>query len=205
MKGGDLIQPKAIYGLAIHFADHCNYEEHDPETNTFRFFRFEPSSIRSDGLIGITLEHDFGKCLGRTDEGDLSIYITDIGLYFRLIPTTPAAMSAYKRVKRNALRHCSFCCKYEYKNVSRNTRLEAAAKRKLSQFIGSSDDNIVVETLANILLYEICLTNSPANQETFCTTDVHDKRLAGIDWNHPIHITEGRLLNENNNKIEATN
>lgn len=176
-----------IYGKAIPLAKN-DYPcwEYDPETDTYTFERINPHGILTDGMVGMLEAHSFDKPLGRTDDGTLNLYIHDSGLYFRLRAENPAAMSCYKRVKRNALRFCSIGYHLKKEDRIRVSVDEEKLKKIHSQLSGK--EKVIFQELREIHLYEISLTNNPAQDGTFCTTDKHDKRLPVIDWNNPTKL-----------------
>lgn len=166
---------KAIYGLAMPFDD--AYFEYEQLTDRYTFDRTNKESVTLDSLVGVTLGHDYSKELGRTGS-NLSIAIHDRGLFFKLIPESPIALSAYKKVKRGAIRHCSVS--YLVKDRKRDIATEQRAKA-LARMINMTD-NIVVKEYKKILVFEICIVNHPANKATFCTTDKNDPRLKGVEF-----------------------
>lgn len=179
---------KFIYGLCLPFRDYP-YWKYDQDSQTYIFERIHPNGIITDGLVGALEDHSFDKKLGRTDDGTLSLYLNERGLFFRLKPTNPAALSCYKRVKRNALRHCSIA--YHFKKEDR-IRVNAD-EEKIKELYEMNGDQAVFEELRQIQLYEISLTNYPKLDYTFCTVDKRDKRLEGIDFDSPIQLTKGML------------
>ncbi|MUG43439.1 HK97 family phage prohead protease [Paenibacillus woosongensis] len=183
---------KAIFGCAIPFEDYpCWSYDEDSRTHTFE--RVNPLGIMTDGMVGMLEDHSFDKQLGRTDNGTLSLYINNRGLFFRLRPTNKAAYSCYKRVKRNALRHCSIGYLSHKKDLIRVSDDE----EKIKKLQASGDERVIFQELREIQLYEITLTNHPKQDYTFCTTNKRDERFVGIDWDKPITITKGRLNHEN--------
>ncbi|MGG1661738.1 HK97 family phage prohead protease [Brevibacillus sp. NRS-1366] len=179
---------KAIYGLSIPFENYpCwNYDE---DGGTYTFERINPKGIMTDGLVGMLEGHSFDKQLGRTDDGTLDLYVNERGLFFRLIPANQAALSCYKRVKRNALRHCSIAY-----HIQKKDRVRIPVdEEKIKQLQALGDDKIIFQELRKIQLYEISLLNNPGQDGTFCTTDKHDYRLQGIDWERPIQLTKGKI------------
>ncbi|HZG81775.1 MAG TPA: HK97 family phage prohead protease [Brevibacillus sp.] len=179
---------KFIYGLAIPFESYPCWK-YDRDSRTYTFERINPTGIMTDGLVGILEGHSFDKQLGRTDDGTLSLYINDRGLFFRLSPENQAALSCYKRVKRNALRHCSMA--YHFKKEDRIRISED--EEKVKHLYALDGEKVIFQELREIQLYELTLTNNPAQDYTFCTTDKHDKRLQGIDWEKPIQLTKNKI------------
>ncbi|MEK3788064.1 HK97 family phage prohead protease [Paenibacillus sp. FSL K6-1230] len=167
---------KAIYGMAMPF-NSCYVDSPNKESEPFIVEKTNEESVFFDEMVGITLQHDYEKHFGTTNQ-NLTIKVTDNGVYFRLIPNTPLGLSVYKKVKRSALRHCSLS--FIVPKRIRNIEIEDS-KAPFLKAIGMDSDFIVKE-YKKIIIYEICLTNGPANEETFCTTDPNDKRLKGIDW-----------------------
>ncbi|MNP19233.1 Caudovirus prohead protease [compost metagenome] len=178
---------KAIYGMAQPFNDF--YFKEDSENGIFLSQRTNRNAVRFDTKVGITLFHDYSKQLGTTED-NLLLQVTDAGIFFKLIPNTPLGLSAYKRVKRAALRHCSLS--YILFEKERNSELEQAATAEF-QLHGFSDQ-IVIEDYKKIVVYEVCLTNRPANKSTFCTTNYNDPRLEGLNWDAAAPIPETLCL-----------
>jgi HK97 family phage prohead protease len=176
---------KAIYGMAMPFND-C-YVNTDP-TGVMRVRKTNRESVYFESLVGITLEHDYTKVLGRTDN-NLFLQVTDSGVYFKLIPDCPLGWSVYKKVKRHALRHCSIS--FNPVMMQRNFSDEERVL-KISRAAGVGD-SVIVEECRKINVFEICLTNQPANKSTFCTTDANDPRLAGLRWDEAAPIPEALI------------
>lgn len=170
-----ILLDKAIYGMAQPFDDF--YFEYDLESNTFDVSHTHQDAVTFQSLVGITLSHEYDKVFGTTDE-NLFLQVTDTGVYFKLIPNSPLGESVFKKVTRAALRHCSIS--YKIINEERNNLNE---ERVTSIFRERGfDDIIVVQDLKEILIFEICICNYPANKMTFVTTDVNDPRIAGLGW-----------------------
>lgn len=177
---------KAIYGLAATWYDPVpQYEE--KEGTVFHVINSE--GIRFDGKVGATLNHDFTKVLGTSDQNHLSLYITEKGLYFRLIidESNNLAVSSYKKVKRGALRKASITFSYEKSKKKRQYEIENEVNL-LSTIYQLGADNYIYLTTP-YTLFEVCLCNQPQDLQTFVTTDPNDSRFSGIDWNNPITIT----------------
>ncbi|GIP40779.1 hypothetical protein J31TS4_40590 [Paenibacillus sp. J31TS4] len=170
---------KAIYGMAMPLND--SYYDFDPASNTFTIDKTNPDAVIIDGYVGATMNHDFSRTLGLTGE-NLILQKNERGVFFKLIPDSPSGLSAYKKVKRGALRHCS-CC-YFVRKAPRNVQAEQMAAASASA-VGIKE-NIIVREYRKIILYEVCLTNNPANKATFCTIDKDHPLLQGLKWDeHP--------------------
>ncbi|ASA21289.1 HK97 family phage prohead protease [Paenibacillus donghaensis] len=168
---------RAIYGMAMPFNDF--YADTDVEKNTYMVNRTNRAAVFFDSKVGITLGHDYTQVVGTTDDG-LQIQLADGGLFFKLSPSSPLGWSVYKKVKRAALRHCSISFR---KILSERN----AAKEMVSSEIFRSEgftDEVSVHDLREIIVHEVCLTNGPANELTFCTTNAGDPRLSGIRWDN---------------------
>ncbi|AZS14572.1 HK97 family phage prohead protease [Paenibacillus lutimineralis] len=167
---------KAIYGMAMPFND-CYIDVNSDDSFTAQ--KTNRESVRFDKLVGMTLFHDFTKTFGSTND-NLFIQVTDTGIYFKLIPNTPFGWSVYKKVKRAALRHCSL----SFTNIKKERNV--VQEKNLTESFRSLglSDSIVIEDYRKIRVYEICLTNGPANKLTFCTTDAKDPRLADLNWDN---------------------
>lgn len=165
---------KAIYGMVQPFGD-C-YIDTNSE-GAFKVKKTNRESVRFDSMVGMTLSHDFSKTIGTTKE-NLFVQVTDSGIYFKLIPNSPLGWSIYKKVKRAALRHCSLSF-----TMIKTARNEVDEKTVTAAFRSQGyTDKVIVEDYRNIRVYEICLTNHPANKLTFCTTNEKDPRLTGLSW-----------------------
>lgn len=184
---------KAIYGMAQPFNDMYF------ETNSDGAFKVEKTnreSVRFDTKVGMTLFHDFSMTFGTTDN-NLFIQVTDTGIYFKLVPNSQLGWSVYKKVKRAALRHCSLS--YSVIETERNAadeRVATAAFRSRGY-----TDEVIVEDYGRIRVYEICLTNGPANKLTFCTTNANDQRLAGLSWDNIEPIPQSLIQSSNEREI----
>lgn len=166
---------KAIYGLAMPFND--SYIDRIHVNNEFRLERTNKESITFDRLVGATLGHDYSKSIGVTRE-NLQFEVTDDGVFFKLIPLTPLGIETFEQVRDGKLRQCSIS--YVVKKKKRDHEAETKLKQ-LTSMLGWNDTCIVYQ-YTEIKVFEICLTNYPANENTFCTTNPNHPLLAGIDW-----------------------
>lgn len=184
---------RAIYGLAQPFNDiYLN------ETETgLKVEKTHKSAVFFDDVVGLTFDHRFGQVAGTTDD-NLYLQVTDDGFYFKLVPNSPLGMSLWKKVKRNALRHCSL----SYLPLAKRQNRGDARKIMRAFRAAGQGDSVQVEDYQKILIYEICLLNWPANELTFCTIDAQDPRLKGVSFrndesiplNHRIPPEEQRSL-----------
>lgn len=177
---------KAIYGMAMPFEDF--YLRPDPERNIFRVDKTNRASVRFEELVGMTICHDYTQVFGKTND-NLFIQVTDKGVYFKLIPNTPLGLSVYKKVKRNALRHCSI----SYNDIQKKRDVDEEARVSQRLRTVGLDDSIIIEEYRKINVFEICLTNGPANELTFCTINADDHRLAGLTWDGVSPIPDGLI------------
>lgn len=166
---------RAIYGLAMPFKD--MYWKYDRLTNTYTFDKTNKESIIFDTVVGITIDHDYSRSLGDIRD-NLIVKANEHGVCFKLIPNDPLGYSAYKKVKRGALRHCSVS--YLVRKTNRDVKAEQQAADLLNTL--KWNERIVVNEYKKILLFEICLTNYPANPATFCTTEKDHPLLKGVNW-----------------------
>jgi phage head maturation protease len=145
---------KYIYGCAkcFHFLEEENGE----------FVALDRDSLKISSEVGLTLGHNMDQVLTTTAQNNLDLVIAKKGIYFRYHVTGEEGERAYWKVKNQALRHCS--------SIRYTGHLE--------KWRGSNLFYIEVDSV----MYELCLTNSPADCETFCTTQADDIRLAPIDW-----------------------
>ncbi|OME02649.1 hypothetical protein BSK54_10345 [Paenibacillus odorifer] len=139
--------------------------------------RTNKSAVYFDSNVGITLGHDYTQVF-RTTEYSLQIQLADAGVFFKLTPNSPLGWSVYKKVKRAALRHCriSFRKILTEQNTREKIRISKTIRR-----MGYTDE-IIVHDLREIIVHEVCLTNGPANELTYCTTNVENTRLKGLSW-----------------------
>ena len=164
---------KAIYGLAMPFFSH--YVDYDSLTNTFILEKGNQKCIEINGLIPATLSHDWEKIIGLSDS-NLNVKINKHGVFFKLIPDSPLGMSAYKKVKNGAIRHCSISY------IVRKCKENVEAEKRLELLACLMCNDIVVKEYTRIEVQEIGIGNHPKNPDTFCTTDPHDPRLKEVRW-----------------------
>jgi phage head maturation protease len=170
-----ILLEKAIYGMAMPFND--SYWEFDHEQETFVFDKTNRDAVVIDGLVGATVDHDFSRTIGVTGE-NLFLQAHERGVFFKLIPDSPFGQSIYKKVKRGELRYCS--CMYFVRSARRDYQAEDEAMTLARSF--GIQEKVVVREYRRIILFEICLTNNPANKTTFCTTDENHPLLQGVTW-----------------------
>ena len=182
---------KAIYGMAQPLADFY----HEQNDETFVVQKTNRASVKFEPKVGITLGHDYSQVFGTTDE-NLFLQVSDRGVFFKIIPNCPLGWSIYKKVKRRALRHCSISFKAIQKQ--RNTDDEDYFGEVFRT--AGVDDNILVEDYKKIVVFEVCLTNGPANTLTFCTTDAKDPRLEGLEWDNAGEYIPGKLIEPAQNR-----
>jgi HK97 family phage prohead protease len=128
-------------------------------------------------VVGATIGHDYEQELGRTDRGTLCIHINDRGLFFKIIPDSPLAWDAYRKVKKNQIRHCSLSFKVKQERDFKEEQRAAELFELLNW-----KEKIIVQDYKMIKVFEVCICNSPANKDTWCTTNKNDPRLKGIQW-----------------------
>jgi HK97 family phage prohead protease len=167
---------QAIYGMAMPFSN--MYWEYDRLTNTYTIDKTNRESVVFDTIVGATIDHDYSKALGDIRE-NLTVKANEHGVCFKLIPNCPLGYSAYKKVKRGALRHCSVSYLVRESGIDEQEEQRAA---QLFETLGWNE-RVVVNEYKKILLFELCLTNNPANYATFCTTDKDHPLLKGVIWN----------------------
>lgn len=166
---------KIIYGLAQPFND--SYVDYVPLFDQFSVDKTKRSAVELDSLVGMTLNHDYSKEIGRSTS-NLTISINDKGIYFKLIPNNKLGLEVYNEVRRKKLSHCSLSYIVEDKQRDYEAEEKLGA---LSKIVGW-DHSFQVYSYSKILVYEMCLTNNPANKTTFCTTNKRDPRLKGVMW-----------------------
>lgn len=171
---------KAIYGLAADFeAVHW-----DIKGGKVEYFHVEPSTVRFASNVAFTLEHEPKQVITTTkneENGQLIIVQKGPLLYFKFIPTTKHGERFYRYVKLQKLRKCSYIFRkvLSYRDVQNEKKLMWAMDSKEKILINHGT------------VFEICLTNSPRDDTTFCTTDVNDLRLKGINWTTNVELQSG--------------
>lgn len=171
---------KAIYGLAMPFDDFyiTPHEQSNVLRNdTFQVDTTNKESVTLDSLVGLTFDHDYLKEIARTGR-NLQIKVTDKGVFFKAIPDNPFALSMYKKVKRGAIKYCSIS--YSIKEMEENNHSKENLEKVMS--LCGVDDDVIVRDYKDILVYELCICNQPANELTFCTTDPNHPLLKGVRW-----------------------
>lgn len=169
---------KAIYGMAMPFND--NYADYYEIAQEFMIDRTNKEATKLDSLIGATIDHDFNLEIGRSNE-NLEVHVTNDGVFYKIVPATPLGHQTYERVKKGELNGSSIS--YVIKRKKRDYEAEQKL-RYLSSLMGWKEQ-FTVFTYTEILVYELCLTNRPANEATFSTTDKNDSRLKGVRWKEP--------------------
>ncbi|KIL45007.1 HK97 family phage prohead protease [Jeotgalibacillus soli] len=171
----------AIYGLAMPFNQF--YWNYNSQTNTYELelTNYEVTELWKE--IPLTLEHNKYWTIGRTGK-NLSVLLNPAGVFFKLVPDTPESFKAYKDVKEGFLRHCSVTfLRHKSREFVEECKIQSLAR------IMNLNHNFIVEEHNEVLVHEICLTNSPGNKATFCTTDRNDMRLKGVKWD--VYESEG--------------
>ncbi|WP_342410786.1 HK97 family phage prohead protease [Paenibacillus sp. FSL R10-2778] len=178
---------KAIYGMAMPFNDF--YADIDSKKNTYSVNRTNKAAVYFDSKVGITLNHDYNQVFGTTEDG-LQIQLADAGVFFKLTPNSPLGWSVYKKVKRAALRHCSI----SFRKIL--TEQNASEEKVCSEIFRSAGytDEVTFHDLKKIIVHEICLTNGPANELTYCTTSMEDPRLKDLSWDNVPPMPEALIL-----------
>ncbi|WP_046179240.1 HK97 family phage prohead protease [Domibacillus tundrae] len=136
------------------------------------------SVIQLDTIIGATVQHDYCEEIGRSDKGTLDIVVNDTGVYFRIHCMTDRARRTHARIRRGELKHCSLSFTYKSRQIIEKEQQAA----QLTRALGWEHATVKVNEYTEILIFEICVCDHPANHNTFTTTNGHDPRLAGIDW-----------------------
>jgi len=173
--------------MAMPFNDF--YADIDSKKNTYLVNRTNRAAVYFDSKVGITLEHDYTQVFGTTEDG-LQIQLADAGVFFKLTPNSPLGWSVYKKVKRAALRHCSI----SFRKIL--TEQNASDEKVCSEIFRSAGytDEVTVHDLKKIIVHEICLTNGPANELTYCTTNAEDPRLKDLNWDNVPPMPEALIL-----------
>lgn len=171
---------KAIYGLAADFeAVHWDIKGENVE-----YFHVEPSTVQYADNIAFTLGHEPKETITTTKDrknGHLILVQKGSLLFFKFVPTTKNGERFYRYVKQQKLRKCSYIFRkvLSYRDVQNEKKLMWAMDFKEKILINHGT------------VFEICLTNRPRDNTTFCTTDVNDPRLKGINWTTNVLLQGG--------------
>ncbi|KPN97746.1 HK97 family phage prohead protease [Lysinibacillus sp. ZYM-1] len=168
---------KVIYGLAADFeAVHWNRKGENVE-----YFHVEPSTVQYAENVAFTLEHKPKQTITTTkneENGQLIIVQKGPLLLFKFIPTTKDGERIYRYVKQRKLRQCS----YIFRKLAslRDVRTEGKASWAIDP-----GETIMINHGA---VYEICLTNTPRDKNTFVTTDANHPLLKSIEWKTNVEL-----------------
>ena len=171
---------KAIYGLAADFeAVHWDIKGKNVE-----YFHVKPSTVNYADNVAFTLEHEPKEIITTTkdqENGQLILVQKGPLLFFKFVPATKHGERFYRYVKLQRLRKCSYIFRkiLSYRDVHNEKKLMWAMDSKEKILINHGT------------VFEICLTNSPRDNTTFCTTDVNDPRLKGINWITNVELKGG--------------
>lgn len=177
---------KAIYGMAADFS--AVFHERDEKGTTY--FRVDPAAVKFAKDIAFTLNHEPKETITTLLEpsnGELIIVRKDGCLYFKFVPTTRSGNRLYRNVKAGKYRQCSYI--YNAKKRVRDTDME-------ERFAWSLEPHERM-ALDEAIIYEVCLTNTPRDKVTFCTTDANHPQLQGIDWTTNVQLTDEDCWKEN--------
>jgi hypothetical protein len=165
---------KAIYGLAMPFNEF--YWNYTKLTNTYELELTNYGVTQLWKAIQLTIDHDRSKILGTTEQ-DLFVKLHPSGVYFKMVSNTPESFKAYQDVKDGLLRHCSITyLRRMERDYDEENKVISLAR------VMNWNHNFIVKKHTEVLIDEMCLTNSPGNKATFCTTDKNDPRLKGVRW-----------------------
>lgn len=170
---------KAIYGMAADFSA-VFFERGETGTT---FFRVDPAKVKFAKDIAFTLNHEPKKTittlLGK-ENGELIIVQKGECLFFKFIPTTRAGQRLYRYVKAVKYRQCSYIYNVEKRVI------DAEMEERFSWSLEPHEHIFLDEAI----IFEVCLTNTPRDKLTFCTTDANHPQLKGIDWTTNVQFTE---------------
>lgn len=168
---------KAIYGLAADFeAVHVDIKGEEVE-----YYHVEPRTVQYAKNVALTLEHKPKQTITTTrnqENGQLILIQKGSLLFFKFTPSTKEGERIYRYVKQKKLRHCS----YTFRKLA--TLRDTKTERKTAWIMGSGE-TIVINHAA---VYEICLTNTPRDKNTFVTTDKNHPLLKGIEWKTNVEL-----------------
>ncbi|MCR8853499.1 hypothetical protein [Lysinibacillus fusiformis] len=169
---------KAIYGIAADFeAVHWNRKGENVE-----YFHVEPSTVQYAENVAFTLEHKPKQTITTTkkqENGQLIIVQKGSLLFFKFIPTTKDGQRIYRYVKQRKLRQCSYIIRKlaSLRDIKTEGKLSLAMDPK---------ETIVIN---HGVVYEICLTNSPRDKNTFCTINANHPLFKDIEWETNVELT----------------
>ncbi|WP_277587343.1 hypothetical protein [Psychrobacillus antarcticus] len=169
---------KYIYGLA---ADFKNVYV-DVKKGLTDFCYLNDEKVRYSKDIAFTLGHEpkefITSILTQSENGELILVEKDGLLFFRFSPKNEHGNRIFRYVKQRKLRQCS----YMYKKMKRTRDLKNESK------CGVEGNERIYKNEG--VIYEICLTNTPRDTDTFCTTDKHHPRLKWIVWEQNITLSD---------------
>ena len=168
---------KAIYGVAAIF-DHPTVKSKGEKVD---MYTIEPSTVQYYENVAFSLHHEPKQTITTTknkDNGQLILVQKGKQLFFKFIPTTKDGERIFRYVKQRKLRQCS----YSYYVLEKTPDDEI--KRKVSWALDPGD----TISKAHVAIFEVCLTNNPADEETFCTTDKNHPLFRGIEWKTNVEL-----------------
>lgn len=176
-EGGEAEIEKAIYGLAASF----DYPILNKNGQGMDYSTIEPTTVQFFKNVALSLDHVPKETITTTENcenGELILVQRGWQLFFKFIPTNKNGERIYRYVKQRKYRHCSYSAK-----ILKRVPNEDLQKRA-SWFLDSGS----TVSKKHVGIYEVCLTNNPANNETFCTTDGNHPIFEGIDWRNNVNF-----------------
>lgn len=164
---------KAIYGLAKPF-NALRPSHKDFLTNTYTFTTVEKEDVSFNDKVALTINHDYQYTFAVLGV-NMSVRVTNEGIFFKAMPGTNEGFEAYEMVRRGILRHCSFSARvYEEEHKEMRDQYDYCSK------LFGWKEKIVFNKYTKFIVHEFCLTNIPANDATFCTTNLNHPKLKGV-------------------------
>lgn len=168
---------KYIYGLAADFRN--VYFELKKDLTNFEYL--DADKVRYGKDIAFTLGHEPKEFITsiqtQSENGELIFVEKDGLLFFRFSPKNEHGKRIFRYVKQRKLRQCSYI--YKKMKCTRDLANESKCGVEGNERIYQNEG----------VIYEICLTNTPRDTNTFCTTDKHHPRLKGIVWEQNITLS----------------
>lgn len=180
-----MAKERAIYGMAMPLPQLNVNTEKENGIQQYHTLSMEAEAVKIWNEIPLTLQHDHSRIMGNLYSG-VSIKVYPHGVFFKYVPDSKRGNRAWRDVQTKRLRHCSVSYRYQTTDDREgNKRLEAIKK------VQAPGQEIKASVIWDLLVEEVCLTNSPGQRATFATVDLNDPRLKGISFS-----TEAESINK---------
>ena len=163
---------KYIFGLSCDL-DSVHY---DIKNDFITFFKIDKVKFASN--IRLTINHNADRVIADTKNNDLKLVQLGSLLFFRLRVDNEKHLEAYNSVLNGKLKHCSY--------MIRKTNV-TPCNDIMKSFKDNSNDRF---EMVEGVVFEICLTDSPRDANTFATTDRQHALIRNIDWSKSVELTE---------------